>query len=414
MSMPDAMTASLEIRKRVGGWNRRITAAVSIALVIAALVVWSLRPEPIAVDLAIVERGELVVTIDDEGETRVSDVYVVSAPVAGRVERITLNVGDEVIANETVLAHFQPQDPALLDIRSLSEAQAGVGYAEADLSRAAAELDYARRELRRAEQLAKQGTISVTSLDKAQLAARSALANVNQANAALTKRRADLETARAAMASAGNSNARDPKITYIPVRTPVSGKVLKRMQESAGLLAAGTPLLEIGDPAKLEIVTDLLSTDAVQVTAGDEAIIDDWGGPALKGVVRRVEPFGFTKVSALGVEEQRVNVIIDFVSSYQKWKTLGHGYRVMTRIVTLREPNTLKVPVGALFRVGADWAVFVNEGDTEGGTARLRTVKVGARNTLYAQILDGVREGDRVIVHPSNDVADGLRLKVRE
>lgn len=411
--MPGPLAPLFDIRKRLGGWNRRTAVIASAAAVIAALIIWSMRPEPIAVDLALVERGDLVVTIDDEGETRVSDVYIVSAPVAGRVERIALDVGDRVAANETILAHFQPQDPALLDIRSLSEAEAGVGYAEADRARTRAELDYARRELRRAEQLAKEGTIPAAALDRAQLAARAAQANVNQAEAALAKRRADLQTARAAMASAGSATAQDAKVTYIPVRAPVSGQVLKRMQESAGVLAAGTPLLEIGDPAKLEIVTDLLSTDAVQVAVGDEVTIDDWGGPPLKGVVRRVEPFGFTKVSALGVEEQRVNVIIDFVSPHQKWKSLGHGYRVMTRIVTQREPDAVKVPVGALFRVGANWAVFVSDGDPAGGTAKLRTIKVGARNTFHAQVLDGLRENERVIVHPSDQVADGVRLRLR-
>lgn len=411
--MPSPLDAFFELRKRVGEWNRRITVILPIVALIAALVIWSLRPEPVAVDLASVTRSELVVTIDDEGETRASDVYIVSAPVAGRVERITLEVGDDVVASETVLAHFQPQDPALLDIRSLTEAEAGVGYAEADLSRARAGLDYASREFRRAEQLAKQGTIPAAALDKAELAVRSARANVSQAATALVKRKADAETARAAMTSAGSASARDAKITYIPVRAPVSGQVLKRMQESASVLAAGTPLLEIGDPAKLEIVTDLLSTDAVQVKAEDDVIIDDWGGPPLKGVVRRVEPFGFTKISALGVEEQRVNVITDFVSHHQKWKALGHGYRVMTRIVIRREANALQVPVGALFRTGTDWALFVNEGDATKGTARRRIVKVGARNTLYAQIVDGVQEGERVIVHPSDEVADGIKIQVR-
>ncbi|MCA9179752.1 MAG: HlyD family efflux transporter periplasmic adaptor subunit, partial [Planctomycetales bacterium] len=271
------------------------------------LVIWSLLPQPVLVDIAPVVRGDLSVTIDDEGETRIRNVYVVSAPVAGRVERIELEVGDPVVADETVLAVFQPQDPALLDVRSLSEAEAGVGLAEADLARAKAELDFAKQELARTEQLAKEGTVSTSTLDRARLALRTAQAAYDQANTAVAKRRADLKTARAAMATAGSSRKSDAGVTYIPVRAPVSGRVLKRMQQSAAVLAAGTPLLEVGDPSELEIVTDFLSTDAVKIREGNDVIIDDWGGPApLRGKVRRVEPFGFRKVSALGVEEQRV------------------------------------------------------------------------------------------------------------
>lgn len=179
------------------------------------------------------------------------------------------------------------------------------------------------------------------------------------------------------------------------------------------MLAAGTPLLEIGDPSKLEIVTDLLSTDAVKVRPGNEVIIDDWGGAPLRGVVRRVEPFGFTKVSALGVEEQRVNVVMDFTSPTEDWRKLGHGYRVMTRIVTQREKDALKIPVGALFRAGDAWAAFVNEGSRDGGTARLVPLRIGARNTIEAQVLDGLPEGGLVIVYPSNQVQDGVRVVKR-
>lgn len=411
--MAGTSTILTELRTKLGTWRRRTIVIGLAAIALVVLLIWSMRPEPVPADFAAVVRGELVVTIDDEGETRIENVYVVSAPVAGRVERIELNVGDEVIADETILARFQPQDPALLDVRSLSEAEAGVGLAEAEQARARAELDFARRELQRAEQLAKEGTISVVTLDRARLTMRTAQATLSQAATAVAKRRADLQTARGAMATAGNTNGVATTITYVPVRAPVSGRVLKRMQESAAILAAGTPLLEIGNPSQLEIVTDLLSTDAVKVKEGNEVIIDDWGGAPLKGIVRRVEPFGFTKVSALGVEEQRVNVIIGFASPAHEWKALGHGYRVITRIVTQRESNTLKIPVGALFRSGAEWAVFVNDGDSDGGTAELKPVKVGARNTLEAQVLDGVRENELVVVHPSDQVTDGAKLEAR-
>lgn len=390
-------------------WRRRI-AVISLTVVAAiGATVWSMRPAAVPADFAAVTRGELTVTIDDEGETRVKDVYVVSAPVAGRVQRIEFDVGDEVVAGESILALFQPQDPALLDVRLLSEAEAGVGLAEADRARARAELDYARQELSRAEELAKSGTISAAALDRARLAARAARALAEQSNTALIKRQADLKTARAAMASAENAEGR-PLVSLVPVRAPVSGRILRRVHESAGVIAAGTPLLEIGDPTKLEIVSDLISTDAVQVKPGDAVIIDDWGGQPLEGVVRRIEPFGFTKVSALGVEEQRVNVVIDFTSPANEWSTLGHGYRVMTRIVTQRRKDILKVPVGALFRQDDGWAAFVSNGNRDGGRAHLVPLKVGTRNSIEAEILGGVSEGRLVIVYPSDQVHNGVRV----
>jgi len=397
---------------RLRPWKRRIVILSLTAFVVVGLTLWSMRPAAVPADFAAATRGDLTVTIDDEGETRVQDVYVVSAPVAGRLQRIELDVGDEVVAGQSVLALFQPQDPALLDVRLLSEAEAGVGLAEADGARTRAELDYARQELTRAEALARNGTISAAALDRARLAARAAKALADQAATALIKRKADLKTARAAMASAESSDSRSG-ISLVQVRAPVNGRVLRRIQESAGILAAGTPLLEIGDPAKLEIVTDLLSTDAVKVKPGNEVIIDDWGGAPLKGVVRRVEPFGFTKVSALGVEEQRVNVIIDFTSPMDEWRTLGHGYRVMTRIVTQREKGALKVPVGALFRLGDEWAVFLNDGNFDGGNARLVRTRIGARNTIEAQVLDGVPEGGLIIVYPNDQVTEGVRVVKR-
>ena len=200
-----------------------------------------------------------------------------------------------------------------------------------------------------------------------------------------------------------------------PFRAPVDGRVLQRMQQSEAVLQTGFPLLEVGNPQNLEIVTDLLSADAVKVKEGDLVIIDEWGGEnALRGEVLRVEPFGFTKVSALGVEEQRVNVITDFLSPPEDWSSLGHGYRVMTRIVTDERPNVLQVPLGALFRQGGDWAVFVNEGDENGGNARLQIVTVGVRNTLYAEITSGLNEGEWVIVHPNDQVLEGVRVQTRE
>jgi HlyD family secretion protein len=403
------------VSKFVGSWSRRTKVVGGVASVVVLFLVWAMRPQPIPADFATLSKGELLVTIGDEGETRVKDVYIVSAPVAGRVERIEMDVGDTVIANETVLALFQPQDPSVLDARSRSEAEAGVGMAEAERARAQAQLDFAQSDMRRQEQLFREGTISEVALDRARLSVRTARSSLDQAVTTAAKRRTDLNTSRAAMATAGRPTGPGTKIDYIPVRAPVNGRLLRRMQQSEAILAAGTPLLEIGDPATMEIVTDLLSTDAVKVKERQEVIIEDWGGAqALKGIVRRVEPFGFTKVSALGIEEQRVNVIIDFVSPREEWASLGHGYRVETRVVIERRDNVLMVPVSALFRVGSDWAVFRVAGDADGGTVKTVKVKIGSRNTLNAEIVEGLKAGDVVILHPSDEIAEGVNVAARE
>jgi HlyD family secretion protein len=398
----------------VGSWSRRTKVVAAAVAVVVLFLVWAMRPQPVPADFASITKGELLVTIGDEGETRVKDVYIVSAPVAGRIERIEMDVGDTVIANETVLALFQPQDPSVLDARSRSEAEAGVGMAEAERGRAQAQLEFAQSDMRRQEQLFREGTISEVALDRARLAVRTARAALDQAIATAAKRRTDLNSSRAAMAKAGRPSEPGAKVDYIPVRSPVNGRLLKRMQQSEAILAAGTPLLEIGDPATLEIVTDLLSTDAVKVKEGQEVIIEDWGGPnALKGIVRRVEPFGFTKVSALGIEEQRVNVIMDFKSPREEWASLGHGYRVETRVVTQRRSDVAKIPVSALFRDGEDWAVFRVDGDIDGGMARTTKIKIGARNTLEAEVTEGLKPGDVVVLHPSDKVADGVSVAKR-
>lgn len=392
------------LRQRL--WRGRIIATAGGALLLAGALAWSFRPQPVLADFAVVARGDLVVTIEDEGETRIHDVYVVSAPVAGRVERIALEVGDPVLAGETVLALFEPADPALYDVRARSDAEAGMRTAEADAAKARAELEFARAELRRAAELTKKGAVSQATLDRAQLAVKAAQATVNQAVAMIAKRRADLTTSQGAI-----GRAPDAKPTYVPVRAPVNGRVLKRSQQSEAVLAAGTPILEIGDPEKLEIVTDLLSADAVKVHEGDAVIIDEWGGShSLEGRVLRVEPFGFTKVSALGIEEQRVNVVISFISPPEAWRALGHGYRVMTRIVIDHRPGVIKVPAGALFRTGADWSVFVESG----GRALLRKVSLGARNNLEAEVQSGLSENERIVLHPSDRIADGVRVEARE
>lgn len=396
--------------------SRRKVVIGAVVLVVVVLIGLSLQPQPVGIDAAKIERGDLLVTIDDEGQTRLKDVYIVSAPVAGRVRRIDIEPGDTVTAGDTILALFEPSDPTMLDVRSRSEAEAfvkaadaAVGLAEAEQARAQAELDFASAELRRAEPLAERGTISQATLDQRQLSVRTARAGLAQATANLRKIRADLESARATLITAQDGGISDGDL--IPVRAPISGRVLRVLQESEGVLAAGTPLMELGNPAELEIVVDLLSTDAVKIKPGDRVIVDDWGGDQpLEGRVRLVEPFGFTKISALGIEEQRVNVVIDFISPQSDWQSLGHGYRVETRVVVQDQRDVLKVPISALFRSGESWAVFIDDD----GTARLREISLGQRNTLEAEVADGLAEGDDVVLHPSDAVVEGIEVQRRD
>ena len=399
-------------------FSRRTFVIGSIILAIIVLVILSLQQQSIGVDVAQVKCGDLLVTIDDEGQTRLKDVYAVSAPVAGRVRRIDIEAGDPVIASETVLAMFEPSDPAMLDVRSRSEAEAivraaeaAVGLGNAEQSRAQAQLNFAQVELNRAVPLAERGTISQATLDQRQLSLLTAQAQRAEAVASLRKVRADLETARATLITAQESeNVSADSDDLIPVRAPISGRVLRVLQESEGVVATGTVLMELGDPTELEIEVDLLSTDAVRIKPGDRVIIDDWGGDMpLEGRVRLVEPFGYTKVSALGIEEQRVNVIIDFVSPQSDWQSLGHGYRVEARVVVQERKNVMTIPVSALFRSGDSWAVFADDD----GTAVLKEITLGERNTLEAEVAGGLEVDDAVILHPSDSIEHGVGIERR-
>jgi HlyD family secretion protein len=397
---------------------RRLAWYFLAAAVIAAGLVYAFWPQPLPVDLGPIERGELVVTIDGDGQTRVRDVYVVSAPISGRVLRVERRVGDAVTANETVLAVVQPTDPTFLDRRARAQAlsaakaaQAAFALAEAEEVRAFAELDFARSELGRAEELAKRGNVSQRDLDRAKLQVRTAEAALATTKATVEMRRFELETAHAALIQPGEAGtAGDDEHCCVEVGSPVDGTVLRVIQESESVVAAGTPLVEVGDSTDLEIVVDLLSSDAVRVATGAEVIIEDWGGGvSLSGRVRRVEPTGFTKVSALGIEEQRVNVLIDFADPPDRWRNLGHGYRIEAHIVVWRGEEVLKLPLGALFRDRENWAVFV----AERGRALLRHVEIDHANGREAQIVAGLSEGETVILHPSDLVADGVRVVPR-
>jgi HlyD family secretion protein len=398
--------------------TRRIWFWVPMFAALLIALVWMFRPRPVFVDLATVARGPLLVSVSDEGETRVRDVFVVSAPVPGLMRRIELEAGDTVVADDTVIAQIEPSDPSFLDRRTEAEARAAVraaeaaqAYASAELKRAEAERDFAESELKRYEGLAARSTISQSDLDSARRRARTAVAAVQEARAGLQVRASELEQARARLLAPGARPGRRTDCDCVLVRSPVSGRVLKVNNESEGVVASGTPLVEIGDPRHLEVVTDLLSTDAVKVKAGQRVLIEGWGEPRpLEGVVRRVEPYGFTKVSALGVEEQRVNVVIDFTDPPELWRRLGHGYRVEPRVVLWESPDVLKVPLSSLFRDKGRWAVFVERG----GRARVTPVEMGHENGLEAEILKGLSAGERVVLHPSDRVTGGQRIEARK
>jgi HlyD family secretion protein len=400
-----------------GKTGRRIIAALA-GLGVVALIVWALWPQPVPVDMGAIKPGPLEVTVEDEGITRIREVYTVSAPIGGKMLRSPREVGDEVNANKTLVAEIAPTDPTFLDVRSqrvneaaVQAAQAGVDLAEAQVKQARSQLEFARNDLRRAEELAVSRTISARALDKAKLDVDSGEAAVASAIATLEVRRRELESARARLIQPGEADTGEPSASCcIEVRSPIDGVVLKIVTESEQVVLPGAALIEIGDPRDLEIVVDFLSRDAVRITPGAPARIESWGGDkVLAARVRRIEPTAFTKVSALGIEEQRVKVILDFAGPPSEWQQLGHGYRIIARVVVWHGDDVLQVPLGALFREGDNWAVFV----VEDGRARRRLVRIGQRNLHAAQVIEGVERGEQVVLHPSDRVHDGVAVTPR-
>ncbi len=388
--------------------NPRVILSV---LAVAGLLAVALWPRPLPVDVATIGRGPLVVTVDEEGETRVRNRYVVSAPLAGRVLRIELEPGDRVKKGD-VVARLQPETLPFLDARTRAEGSAAVDTARAALGRARAEeqrmrgtLAQAERELARARELTQGGLTTGQELDTREADVRVARDAVEAA--AFAARAAESDVLRAQARVAPMANVRNDRV--VTVTAPVDGVILKRVRESESVVPPGDPLLEIGDPSQLEIVSDLLSTDAVRVKAGARAIVDQWGGERpLDATVRRVEPSGFTKVSALGVEEQRVNVVLDFVDAAKAFASLGDAYRVEIRIVIWESADVLKLPTSALFRQGEDWAAYVVDGER----ARVRRLTLGQRTGQEAEVLAGLAAGETVILHPGDTLADDVRVVV--
>jgi len=384
-----------------------LLAAASVAVVLA------LRPRPVPVDVARAARGPLVVAVDESGKTRVKDRYVVSAPAAGNLSRLALDAGDAV-AEGDALAEIAPALSPLLDPRTRAEAEARLGAAQSaqgqahsQTARALAAKALAERELDRLSRLAKAQAIARQPLEQAEFEARM---RVEEYASATFAEKVAAEEVRRARVTLGQGAGQGPRDRHVDVRAPTSGRVLRIFQKSAGIVAAGTPLLEVGDPAALEIVVDLLSTAAVQVRPGTEVMIHGWGGAGpLAGRVRLVEPSGFTKPSALGVDEQRVNVVIALTDPRARWQTLGDGYRVEARLVLWRAADVLKAPQGAVFRHGDGWAVF----RVDGNRARLAPVKIGHRGDTEVEILAGLDPGQVVAVHPGDRVKPGARVEPR-
>ncbi len=393
-------------------------AGLSLAA-LTALLAWAFAPRPIEVEVAQARMGRFETTIDEDARTRLRERYVVSAPLAGSLQRMTLREGDKVRADDAV-ATLTPVLSPMLDERTLREQHARIGAAQAAVSQAASgvnaatvALEQSRLTQRRTEQLAQQGFVSPNRIDNDRMATRTAESNLAAANDGQQIARHNLAQARAALASVRSSSAGAAFV----VRSPVAGQVLKRHQTSEGVVLLGTPLVEIGDTSRMEVVAELLTSDALLARAGSAVRIERWGGPGLlQGEVRMTEPAAFTKVSALGVEEQRVNVLIDITSAHDQWQALGDGYRVGVRIVTRHEDAVLQVPVSAVFPLpsGADGAapghaVFV----LDGGRARLQAITIGDRNSSDAWIVKGLKAGERVIVYPPTTVRDGARVRAR-
>ena len=403
--------------------SRMILTATATVLVVGVLAA-AFWPRSTLVEMAEVRQGKMIVTINEEGRTRVKEPYVVSSPVAGELQRVTVLPGERVVGGETIVARMRPANPSALDVRTREQAHAAVTAAEAalrvahaDLNAAEAKNEFAQSDLERVRKLVERGVASKVTLERAEQAAKVARANLDTVRAAIAMREAELANARAQligfddMALAAALADSEGPTRSIPLRAPIDGTILKVIQKSETTLPAGEPILEIGDvDGDLEVVAELLSSDAVQVSEGDRVIITNWGGQNdLSGIVSRIDPYGYTKYSALGVEEQRVETTIQFTDPEEDRSELGHGYRVEVRIIVWEADDAVVVPSAALFRQGSDWAVFA----VEDGRAVLRRIEVGRNNGVDAEVLNGVKAGETVVLFPSANLVDGMRVARR-
>ena len=397
----------MEMKKRAG--------LLAILTVIILAIVYGFMPRAVLVETATVKRGQMRVVIEEEGKTRVVNRYIVSAPVSGYALRSGFDVGDQVNKGQAI-SELEPLRPAVLDPRSRAEAEARVAAAKASINaamenaeaaRAADEL--AKKELDRIRKLYNEDLVSREQMDEAETGARSADAALKSALFAVEVSRYEMEAAMTALKYSAARLEGDAEETVV-IKSPVNGRILKIHRESEGVVSEGQPLIEIGDPALLEVEVDVLSEDAVRIEPAMTVYFNRWGGDEpLKGKVRTVEPFGFTKVSALGVEEQRVLVISDIVSPREKWERLGDGYRVEAGFVLWQDDNVLQVPSSSLFRYEDEWAVFV----MTNRKAKLRKIKIGHESGLVAEVFSGVNEDETVITHPDSSIEDGTTVKPR-
>ncbi len=385
------------------------------AVVIIIVIVIGFIPRPVLVDVAIAKRDTLQVTIEEEGKTRVIDRYVLSAPVDGFARRLDLDIGDTVEKDQRLLC-LEPLRSTVLDPRSRAEAEARVSAAQATLNAARrnvnaaeADADFAARELERLKKLYDSRTISLDRFQQAEANARRTRANLESARFDVEVAEFEKNAAEAVLSISAAEQTQDEPET-VSINAPVSGSVLKLHHESEGVVNKGDPLLEIGDPLSLEVEVDVLSRDAIKIVPGTRVRFERWGGDTiLQGAVRTIEPVGFTKVSALGVEEQRVLVIVDIISPKEQWQRLGDGYRMETVFILWESKDTLQIPSSALFRKDNKWAVFaINE-----GRSVLKIVEVGQRSGVSAEVLSGIEEGERIINHPGLNVSDNSRVRSR-
>lgn len=396
---------------------RRPLGWTALALGSATLLAYGFWPASIPVDTAPVERGDVIVTVEDEGISQVREIYRVSTPITGTVQRSPVEIGDPVVKGKTVVAAVMPLVQGFLDQRSLEMGEADVKAAEAaltlskaNLDRASAEAQFWRKQLARVERMRIGATISERTVDQTRMEADSKVAAEHSARAEVDLRRRELDRAKAALLNPPSLYTAANGRCCMRVLAPENGVVLKISNESETVVPAGAPLLEIGNPRDLEIVVELLSRDAVKVRPGARAMIESWGGLALNARVRQIDKAGFTKISALGIEEQRVKVWLDLTDPPADWDRLGHDYRVIAKIVIEEAKNVLRVPVSALFRHGASWAVFVRRRDR----AYLTNIRIGERNFEWANALDGLKENDAVILYPSDRLTDGVGVMSRQ
>lgn len=392
--------------------KRSIVIGLVLLVLVAFGLYWLFMPQPVLVETAPIVTTSFEDTIDEHGRTRVRDRYLVSAPLSGRLQRMALEAGDAVQAGQT-LAIITPAISPLLDPRVKLELEAQVGAAEAAVEEAGSLYENAKVlmsqagvNLERTKQLVERNVAPTAQLDRDQFLYLSAQRQANAAEGRSHAATHVLEQARAALKSASNP---EPGESF-PVISPVTGRILKVVQESETVVSLGAPLVELGDPGDLEIAVDVLTTEAIRIMEGDKVIVTRWGGPTdLQGAVRRVEPSAFTKVSALGVEEQRVWVIIDVTSPREAWTSLGDGYRVEVKIVVDETDRATVVPVGALFRRGDAWNVFV----VEDGRAHIRQIQIAHLSAGLANVAEGVRPGEIVVLYPPAALAEGSRIKLQ-